>query len=278
MKEYAYYNGIFTPYDACCIPISDRSIFFGDAVYDVVIGRNGVPYQLDAHIERLMKNARRIGLVNMPKNDELKAVASEIIGLSESDIFTLYMQLSGNGARRSHTRSTGEVNVLMTVTEAEIPRELGYVSAITKADERHGYCDVKTTNLFPAVLSVADAELQGADTAIFHKGGLVTECSAANISILKNGELITHPLDNTILPGISQENMKRTCGNIGVKVTVRTFTAEEMLSADAVLVTSTTKLVKICNRIDGRDLVCRDFDTVLKIFDAMLYDLSRETV
>ena len=72
--------------------------------------------------------------------------------------------------------------------------------------------------------------------------------------------------------------MKHTCENLGVKVTVRTFTAEEMLSADAVLVTSTTKLVKICNRIDGRDLVCRDFDTVLKIFEAMLYDLSKETV
>lgn len=277
MNDYAYYNGIFTPYDACCIPLSDRSIFFGDAVYDVAIGRNRTPYQLDIHLDRLLKNARCIGLESIPEKQELKQIADELISLSGSDEFMLYFQLSGASRRRSHLRINKDTNVLATITKAEIPRKAEYISAITRSDVRHGYCNVKTTNLFPAILSVADAELHGSETAIFHKNGFVTECSSANVSILKNGLLITHPLDNSILPGISQENMKRICNQLGIGVAVRDFTIDEIMSSDAVLVTSTTKLLKVCNSINGRSLKCKCMDVVNDIFEAMLYDLSKET-
>ena len=51
MKDLAYYNGVYTPYDAACIPLSDRSIFFSDAVYDVIIGSGKKPYQIGrAHV------------------------------------------------------------------------------------------------------------------------------------------------------------------------------------------------------------------------------------
>ena len=39
MNSYAYYNGNFSKSEDMKIPISDRAIFFGDAVYDAAIGR-----------------------------------------------------------------------------------------------------------------------------------------------------------------------------------------------------------------------------------------------
>ena len=62
MKDLAYYNGVYTPYDAACVSLSDRSIFFSDAVYDVIVGNGKKTYQLDGHIDRLLSNAERIGL------------------------------------------------------------------------------------------------------------------------------------------------------------------------------------------------------------------------
>lgn len=277
MRDYAFYNGVFTPYDACVIPLSDRSIFFGDAVYDVILGRNGIPYQLDEHLDRLLENARRIGLDDIPKRATVKEAISSMIELSEADCFMLYVQLSGNERRRKHLRDCGDVNLLITITAADIPERLETVSAITMQDNRYGYCNLKTTNLLPAVLSMSEASRAGADLAIFHKNGLVTECSAANVSIIKNGELVTHPLDTSILPGISERNLIRVCSELGIPHLSRKFTVSEMLESDAVLITSTTKLVKVCDRIDGVELRCGCNALTKEIFRMMSEDFVKNT-
>ena len=277
MRDYAYYNGVITPYDSATVPLYDRSIFFAEAVYDVVIGRNGVPYQLDLHLSRLLTNAKSIGLTKLPEQEELKLIAGMLLSEAYADEFMLYIQLSGKGERRAHSRSEEGCNILMTVTGATVPTSLGFTSAITLPDYRHAYCNIKTVNLLPAVFSVCSAEKSGFETAIFRKGDRITEASSSNVSLINRKELITHPLDNSILPGISQRNLVREAENLGLKHTEREFSYEEMFDADAVLLTSTTKLVKLCRNIDGVELKCKEIDTVNTVFGAMLNDLMAKT-
>ena len=251
MKDYAFYNGIITPYDACTIPLSDRSIFFGDSVYDVVLGHKGVPYQLEDHLKRLLTNAERIGLGNIPCNTEIREAIDLVLKESAADDFVLYIQLSGYGKRREHQRGSEKANLLITVTESVIPDKLYFVDAVTEVDIRHGYCDVKTTNLLPAVLSTGTAIKEGGEVTIYVRDGVVSECSSANVSFIKNNVLVTHPLDSNILPGISEKNLVRVCKTLGIGHDVRYFSERELFSADAVFVTSTTKLLRLCRRIDG---------------------------
>lgn len=277
MIDYAYYNGVFTPYDSCCIPISDRAITFGEAVYDVVIGRRGTPYQLNEHLERLLGNAQKIGLSDIPEKEVLEDAVSMLLSEAEADEFTLYLQLSGNAVRRQHTRSENSVNTLITVVASDIPTKPGFTEAITLPDLRHGYCNVKTTNLLPAVLSIERAMRVGADLAIFEKDGYVTECSHANVSIVQGDTLVTHPLDTSILPGIAERNLVRVAGEMGIKHEIRKFTLREMLYAELVLITSTTKLIKVCKRINGTELYRSNAELAERIFDAMRADLIAKT-
>ena len=277
MTDYAFYNGIFTPYDACVIPLSDRSIFFGDAVYDVIIGRNGIPYQLDLHLARLLENADKIGLIDIPTREAIIDAISKLIDLSQADQFMLYVQLSGNETRRKHLRDDDGVNLLITICATDIPERLQSVRAMTMMDKRYGYCNLKTTNLLPAVFSMNDAYNSGAELAIFHKRGYVTECSSANISIIKDGQLITHPLDSAILPGISEKNLVRICNDLGIGHICRRFKKHELFLADAVLITSTTKFVKVCSSIDNVDLRCDAMELCEMIFDKMLADFVETT-
>jgi D-alanine transaminase len=277
MIEYAYYNGVFTPYGAAVIPLSDRSIFFSDAVYDVMVGRGKKVYQKDEHLDRLYMSAKMIGMEDLPDRDELCDAADELIAMFGDRDFILYVQLSTNSERRSHARETNGVNVLMTVSGCEIPRELSGIKAITLPDIRHRLCDVKTTSLLPSVLSVEEAKRRGADIAIFHRGDTVTECSYANVAILKDGVLITHPLDRDILPGITQQNLEAAADALGIVRETRTFNLEELYRADAVMISSTTKLVKVCTEIDGRELVMSDNGMVERLFDALKEDLNTKT-
>ena len=277
MNDYAYYNGVYTPYDSACIPISDRSIFFSDAIYDVIIGRGKIPYQLDEHLERLYLNAKRIGFENLPGKDEIKSIIDTLLYEASADEFLLYVQLSTNNERRHHERGESAVNLFITVTECKIPTELGEISAITLPDMRHGFCETKTTNLLPAVLSVEEAKRRGADIAIFHKSGTVTECSYANVCIIKSGTLITHPFDSDILPGITQSNLISAAKNLGIKHVNRAFTLDELKDADAVMITSTTKLIKLCTAVDGIQIEPKVYDIASLLFNELRSDFCKCT-
>lgn len=277
MIDYAFYNGVFTPYDACCVPISDRSIFFGEAVYDVILGRGGKPYQQEEHLSRLLCNAEKIGLTDIPSRESLAECIEELLSVAEADDFVLYAQLSSNGKRRSHVRTDGDVNVLLTVTEAQIPEELLLTDAITLPDLRHGYCNVKTTALLPAVLSLTEAERCGAEIAIFEKDGYITECSHANVSIIIGNTLLTHPRDSSVLPGISEDNLIGICKDRGISHETRAFTVNEALNADLVLITSTTKLVRVCRSIGGKALRLGNIGLARGIFGDMRRDFLDKT-
>ena len=58
MKGYAYYNGQIGKCDDIKIPLSDRIIFFGDGVYDVMIGHGGKLFMPEEHLDRLYSNMK----------------------------------------------------------------------------------------------------------------------------------------------------------------------------------------------------------------------------
>ena len=126
-------------------------------------------------------------------------------------------------------------------------------------------------------MSVEEAKRRGAEIAIFHHDGTVTECSYANVTIVKSARLITHPYDSDILPGITQINLERMADRLGIARESRPFTVEEMYRADAVVISSTTKLIKLCTEIDGVKLNIRDRDTVERLFNALRDDLYSTT-
>lgn len=277
MRDHAYYNGVFTPYDCATVPLSDRAIFFADAVYDVMIGRNGKAYQIDEHLSRLFANADAIGLENYMSENEMKDEIYQLLKVADADTFILYVQLSAKERRRTHARWESGANLLMTVTSADVPEELLSTAAITLPDLRHGYCNIKTTNLLPSVFSVCDAQMMECESAIFVKGEAVTEASSSNVSLLIGNTLVTHPLDSSILPGISERNLISAAIKHGIRHERREFSLAEMKAADAVLLTSTTKLVKICRSIDGIDLNIKGWETAKLLFGEMLTDLLVKT-
>ncbi len=251
MSSYAYYNGKFSKIEETAIPLSDRSIFFGDAIYDAAIGSYDRILWEDEHIDRFLKNADRIGIRHSLSKKHLSQLLREIAVRSMLECYFIYFQLSRDLPTRNHSPSGCWANLLITVNPIEIPAAPQPLKLITAEDLRHGFCDIKTVNLLPAVLSISRAEEKGCDEAIFIRNGIVTECSKSNISIIKQGRIITHPKTNRILPGIAREHLIQNAGKIGLEIEEREFTVEELFCSDETLVTSTTKLCRRVCEIDG---------------------------
>ena len=74
MIDYAFYNGQISPYEKTAVSLCDRSIFFGDGVYDVIVGYGNRLYQKDEHLKRLLKNAEILSLKHEYDSDKLSEI------------------------------------------------------------------------------------------------------------------------------------------------------------------------------------------------------------
>ena len=277
MKNPTYYNGVICPFENASIPLFDRSIFFADAVYDVMIGRNKIPYQFSEHIDRLRNNCKAIGLRFPYTDTEISDIVNELLCLFEGREFMIYVQVSGHSEKRAHKRGFSVGNILLTVGEIAVPNIPNTVSAILVPDMRYGYCNIKTTNLLPSVLSVQEASKRGADIAIFHKEEKITEASYANVFVIKNGVLITPRLSNSLLPGITRENISNASHRLGIKCNEDDIYVKDLLEADAVLFSSTTKLIQVCAKIDGKFAKTTESPEIKMIFNELYADYLRYT-
>ena len=268
MSGFAYYNGKFGKKEDICIPLSDRAIYFGDGIYDAAIGESKKIFLADEHIARFLGNAKKLEINHPYTHDDIAALLSECVLRAGYESFFLYFQLSRNADKRSHSHEDSNgVNLLITVENFTLPAPEKSYSLITVDDLRYFYCDIKTLNLLPAVLAAGKASKSGADEAVFHRGGIVTECAHSNISILKDGKLYTHPTNNLILPGITRHHLLIACRALGIEYSEEPYSLSELFSADEVLICSTTKLCGRVTEIDGVRVGGRNKEAANKICD-----------
>jgi len=246
MKFNAYYNGEFTHISDLKIPLSDRSIYFGDGVYDAFIGRNKKIYLKEQHIARFISNAEKLELKICFDFSTLDKIFETLIEEYDGNEFFLYVQLSRNAKFRSHSYDDcAESNLLAVITPIETKRYDTVLELTTCEDNRYELCNVKTINLIPSVLASKKASREGCDEAVFHRGSVITECAHSNIFIIKDGILVTHPADNHILPGITRRRFIELAREHSIKTVEAKFTVADLINSDGIIITSTSKLAKI---------------------------------
>ena len=279
MSGYSFYNGTFAETEDIAIPLTDRALYFGDGIYDAAIGRNGRIFLLEEHLDRLYGNAPKLSIPVGYTREQMTDILFETVKRSGFEVYFVYFQLSRNGAKRNHVAEEKYgSNLLVTVSESALPMKNQFLDLVTYEDKRFEYCDIKTLNLLPSVLASTYAKERSCDEAVFHRGETVTECAHSNISILKNGRLVTHPTDSHILPGITRRHLIDASLRLGIEVEERGFTLGELFDADEVIVTSTTKLIAPAKSIDKIAVGGRDKARLELLSDELLreyYDQTR---
>lgn len=263
--SYAYYNGRFDKKENIAIPLTDRSIYFGDAVYDVAIGCYDRILWEDEHINRLFYGAKKLGIKHSYTFEFISSLLREIAVKSMIESYIIYIQLSRSYESRKHSAIDCDANLLITIDPFRPNIYSPPMKLMTYEDKRYDFCDIKTTNLIPAVLASTEAEMRGYDEAIFVRQGVVTECSKSNISILSQGRIVTHPKSSHILPGITREHLLLTCRELKIPVLEETFTINDLFIADEIIVTSSTKLCRSVSHINDVTVGGRDSNTFDKI-------------
>lgn len=278
MKELAYYDRkIGTPQDLT-VPFQDRVHFFGDGVYEATVGGNHRVYLLNDHLDRFYTSAAALDIKIPMAKDELGRLLNDLLAKVEGDTHFVYWQVTRGVASRKHEYEETMIGKLWVMIRPFILKDLNVpIRLITGEDTRFYHCNIKTLNLLPSVLAAQAAKRAGAEETVLHRGDVVTECSHSNISILKDGVLISHPNDNLILRGITKTHMIAACYRLGIQVMERPFRLEELMDADEVIVTSSSNFCLHANQIDGKAVGGKDPAALKRIQDAIVTEYLEYT-
>jgi D-alanine transaminase len=252
----AYFNGQFLPKEEIRISPDDRGFLFADGVYEVIRAYGGKPFKMDEHLKRLARSLKEIR-IDYPAVQELAAVGEKLIAannLAAGEYATLYVQITRGAASRKHPFP--DEPVPPTVYVAASPGisqrakiEKG-VKIILVPDIRWSRCDIKSISLLPNVLANQQAKENDAEEAVFVRDGVITEGSHTNFFMIFGSQVLTHPLNHHILPGITRDIIRDLCEGIKIPFRDELVSEKDLSKAEEMFLSGTSMEVTPVIRVD----------------------------
>lgn len=258
-EDLVFLNGEIVPLSEARISPQDRGFLFADGVYEVTRFYGGALFQLDQHISRLSRSLSEIELELSPPGPDWKTLCEELIRenhLGDADGF-VYLQVTRGAAPRGHAFPIPAVPPTTYATVTARPRLVDAerrqrgVIAITHPDERWARCDIKSVALLPNVLASERAARAGAAEAILVREGLVTEGSHSSAFAVREGHVVTHPLNHHVLPGITRGFTLTLCKRLGIPSAEEGCPVEDFRNAEEVFLTGTGSEILPVVALDG---------------------------
>lgn len=244
MPRIAYVNGRYVPHNHATVHIEDRGFQFADSVYEVIAVVDGRQADARGHLDRLWRSMGELSITAPVQRDVMQLIIDEMVRRNRIRTGLVYIQVSRGAAPRDfkfpeNTRAT----LVMTARPmgmAAFDKRAKGAAVITVPDIRWKRRDIKSTALLPQVLAKQSAAEAGAYEAwMVDDSGLVTEGSSSNAWIVNTeGVLVTRPVSNDILKGVTRTAIMHICAEEGIRVEERPFSVEEAESAREAFVTS----------------------------------------
>lgn len=257
IADQVWLNDSIVPSREARVGILDRGFLFGDGVYELIRFFDGAAVGMDLHAERL---ARSLELARIRGFDaaRLPEICAALLRANRLTDATVYLQVTrGEASNRSHL-PTGSLRPTVMAFASEAPplsalRGPECVRAALLPDQRWLRCEIKAISLMGSVLAAMDAADAGAEEAILHRGGVLSEGSSTNLFLWRNGRLITPASGGAapILLGVSRRQLIDAAREEGIDVEERLVRVEELADADEVMITSSRRLLSAVVEIDG---------------------------
>jgi D-alanine transaminase len=256
VSDVLYVHGRFTTTDERVLGVEDRGFQFGDAVYEVFKFIRKRPIFLAEHHRRMEHGLREIDIASPWGLTRFAGVVRELLDRTAFDDGVVYVQVTRGEAKRTHFYPEGMTPTVVAYSRSfrfpdAAAKERG-IAVITTPDLRWKRCHVKSVNLLATTLAKKKAERAGAIEAVFVDDGIVREGASSNFFVVRDGRVITHPLDEHILPGVVRDQAIGLALAAKIRVDERPLRDDELFDLDEAFITSTTMGVMPVVEIDGR--------------------------
>ena len=241
--------------DEAKISIHDRSIYFGDGVYEAMRVCNGRIFASDRHFKRLKNSLTSMQMLESTDIDLIKSRINRVLTTSGLENAIIYFQISRGQEPRKHSWSDDIKSRFLLTIKKFVSTGSDEVATITQQDMRWKQCHIKSLNLLANVQARQAANKAGAYEAILiDEDNMVTEATSSSVMFIKGAEIVAPPLSENILPGVTRSFILEWAPQLGLTVVEKSFSLDELLAADEVILTGTATEVKSVVKVDSHQI------------------------
>lgn len=255
-----YVDGAFMRPSEAKISVFDHGLLYGDGVFEGVRFYNRRMFKLEAHVARMFRSARGIGLVPPVTPEEMACIFLETAsrsGLEDGYLRPVLTRGVGDLGLDPRKATVPSLIVICAKLNAYGGKaEVGLRAIIATLRRTPAAClhpNTKSLNYLNNVLAKAEANARGADEAIMlDLEGNVAEATGENVFLVEGSRLVTPPT-STNLEGITRQTIiELAAGRFDVRVEV--VSPARLMAADEAFLTGTGGEILPLVNIEGRPI------------------------
>ena len=268
-------NGRFIEGEAS-IDAADRGFLLGDGVFDTALVLGGTVFRGRQHVDRLVQ---ALGVLEIPvARGDLEAAMAAMAERQGSGSIRLTVT-RGPGPRGLRYPAEPAPTVLGTsapLGPASMFAPVRCAVADIRRNETSPLSRLKSLGYLDNILASRRAERAGASEALFlNTKGLAACSSLANIFAVEGFELVTPPLKDGALPGITRAWILENAEDYGLRPLEASIPAKRLDRADALFLTNSLRLVSPAT-LPGQAESAAVSDVVRRLMEGLCEAISKE--
>ena len=261
MSLQVYINGQFFAKEDAKVSVYDHGLLYGDGVFEGMRSYAGVVFRHQQHLDRLWKSAKAICL-EIPISKEAMAAAVDET-LKRNGLKDAYIRLvvtRGAGSLGLDPNRTSDPQIIIITDKITLYPDEYYkngLEIITASTIRNHPAAlnprIKSLNYLNNVLAKIEGLQAGCDEALMlnHKGELA-ECTGDNVFLVRNGTILTPPIDAGVLEGITREAVIELAQANSIPLRETPLTRHDVYIADECFLTGSAAEIVPVVKVDSR--------------------------
>ncbi|ENK0555942.1 aminotransferase class IV [Clostridium sporogenes] len=233
----------------------------GKSLYEVIRIIDGAPLFLKSHLERFYNSAKLEGLNLWLAEEEIKENINRLIEINKVSIGNIKLVFNFNKGKNN--------NFLCYFLKHNYPEDIEYkkgVKTILYHGERENP-NAKVINMdFRKIVGEKIKEEKAYEAILVDRNGYITEGSKSNIFMIKDGKVITAPIEK-VLPGITRQNIMDVCKNLNLKVEEEKVHYKDIDKLEGLFVSGTSPKVLPIKSVDEIEFKSSENKLILSIME-----------
>ncbi|EKB50170.1 aminotransferase class IV [Cecembia lonarensis] len=248
MKPFCFANDRIIASDKATLHPMDIGLIRGYGIFDFFRTAHHTPLFLSDYLDRFIRSAEKTHLKLDLNKEELAQIVHDLISRNDLEFGGVRMVLTGGVSENHFSPTAGQLFIFCEALDFPAPSKYESGIKLLAVEHIRAIADIKTTNYAFPVWHSAIWKKEGADDVLYHLNGQVSESSRSNIFVIKDGEIATP--NKHILHGITRKRVLELIPQTEIKA----ISLEEVLRADELFITSTTKKVLPVTQIDNNKI------------------------
>ena len=247
--SYVNINGELVKYQDAKIHINDLGLRRGYGSFEFFRVLRGIPVFIEDHLARFENSSRAIDLEVPYSLEQLEGFIHELIRVNRLETAGIQLILTGGYSEDIFTPAQPNL-IIAPIGLRSYPAEQ-FEKGVKLILHQHvrEIPEAKTIAYLTAVKLGKRMRAHGAAEVVYHDGTHVSEAARSSLGLIKNGVLVT--AREGVLPGITRIHALDLAQKM-MPIEERAFTLDELLGADEVFITSSTRGVMPVTQIENQ--------------------------